>query len=706
MEEGPPVPRGDKILFRCHTSPEVKAVYLAGDFNGWAQNHSGKVTNPRFAMKSAGPGLWFLEEDLNPQDYLYVYVLEMPDGSFDWKIDTHGAGVDGKGHSILRLKPDQLEGLSWKSSGPEQGFLAGREQSSSSIQPLAVHPEKVWVQPGARHVLRISSPGGGNQDEAPLEIILTTPLGREVHRETLSWRGDSLSHTLPPLMLEGGYLATVRWGPPGNPRAAGDTVLSVVSQVADDLRYGFFSDYGQVGGDYAAKADLLARLRINAVEFYDYFPAHGHYAPTEEIYKFEPFGIQICAEDIQNKIQALHQRNILALGYVAAYAASESVYRQNPYPMTDENGTPKIYNGDIMTEAEADRQGKPKWFWLMNVADDSPWHPLILAELRRALDDDPSDRFSFDGFEIDTYGDNPDSKFYARGSRRDGHLLTDVLHDFVGDVRKVTREVKPNGLTSFNSVNEFGSRQMTDVTDFLFLEIWRFYTDQLSELVEICLRQRAPLRQRVVLKLYPADMSPSQSSWAPGTLARILGAAMTGGGTLMVSGEPSEQDQIMHGLNSLFYPSHQPLRSGNFELLEAYYRHDALLYGLTHGPQVFTTSLSIPLSGCLTRSFAAPEQHSLIVQILRVGSDRRWSANLSWPDPWQGEPIRIPRLNQMLPEKILFVSPDGTAFRNPTPIPYKTQKDFLEVPLPEFRVHATLILQYPEVDGSAEGSKE
>ncbi|NBQ64359.1 MAG: hypothetical protein EBT95_02185 [Verrucomicrobia bacterium] len=423
-------------------------------------------------------------------------------------------------------------------------------------------------------------------------------------------------------------------------------------------------------------------------------PGHGHYAPEEKEYKFEPFGIPISADVAREKMRATGERGILSLAYVAAYAASESVYRRHPHPMTDEKGEPKIFNGEIMTEAEADRQKKPKWFWLMNVADDSPWHTHILADFRRALDNDPGDQFSFDGFEIDSYGDNPDARFYAKDSRRNGDKLVDVLHDFVGQVRRVTREVKPHGLVSFNSVNEFGAERMKDVTDFQFLEIWRFYTDELEELVEICLRQREPGNQRVILKLYPADMQPKQASWPPGTLARILGATMTGAGSLMVVGEPDEKSHTMHGLNSLFYPDHTPLRAGNKELLEAYHRHDAMLYGITHGPEVVHVPLPIPFADGLTRTFASPGHQTLAVQILRLGPDRRWSADLPWPKPLESGALEIPLPGGVEPARIFFTSPDDTGYADPAPVTWKTKAGRLSLKLPPFCVHATLILEY------------
>ena len=46
------------VLFQCY-APEAHVVYLAGDFNGWANNVDGRITNSSFAMN--GPdtnGVW------------------------------------------------------------------------------------------------------------------------------------------------------------------------------------------------------------------------------------------------------------------------------------------------------------------------------------------------------------------------------------------------------------------------------------------------------------------------------------------------------------------------------------------------------------------------------------------------------------------------------------------------------------------------
>jgi len=48
----------DEVLFQCY-APTARVVYLAGDFNSWASNVDGRITNAEFAM--SGPdtnGVW------------------------------------------------------------------------------------------------------------------------------------------------------------------------------------------------------------------------------------------------------------------------------------------------------------------------------------------------------------------------------------------------------------------------------------------------------------------------------------------------------------------------------------------------------------------------------------------------------------------------------------------------------------------------
>ena len=681
---------GDSMVFRFRAPAGTRRVFLAGDFNSWAHNTSGKVTDPRFAMNQGAAGIWFKRIALQPAIYQYQYVIENAAGGYQWVADPNVAARDAAGHSLLEVSAIAAS----FGSGPQVAVPAGRHQTAVVPPNLEVQVKEVWVRPDQRNSFTLALDDADTRGGTVIQIEIKTPLGQVVHRAAQPAIHGENHLVIPALEREGGYLLKVEVVRGDRVFQWGGAVLSVVGNVADDLRYGFYSNYGKFDGDYDAKAAMLARLHINAVEYYDYFPAHGSYAPREAEYRFEPFGTRINGRDIKAKMDAGRRRNILSLAYVSAYAASASVYQKHPFPMTDALGAPKVFNGEIMTEAQADQMHKPKWFWLTNIAGDSPWHQYIMENLARALDDTPEDLLSFDGFEIDTYGDAAETRFYAKGSSRNGDLLVNVLHDFVGDIHALTRKSKPNGLVAVNNVNEFSGERMHDVTDFLFLEIWRSHAEQLEDLVDICCRHREQLRQRVVLKLYPADMDPKQVAWPPATLARILGATMTGGGSLMVVGEPDERNSVMHGLNSLYYPDHHPLRSGNDELLRAYHEHDALMLGYTHGRNVYNIRRDVMVADCITRVYAAPQKQSLVVQLLHAGTNRSWSEEGPYPSPKINFPIAMDLPGGVAPREVFFASPDVRGLQQPVKLDFDVTMGCLRTSLPELRVHGTLVLQY------------
>jgi hypothetical protein len=686
QRDGALIRYGDRVLFRFQAPQGTRRVYLAGNFNDWARNQDGKITHLRSAMQPGDSDLWtqWVRWDGEGEAIAYQYVVEGASGQQRWCPDPHVSSRDGDGNT--RLEWNVIEDRSIFSGDGGAGWSVGT--APQPLEPvsrtLRLRREKVVVPPGEPQRLTVESAMGMFPAKRPVRLTVSTPEGERVHR---AYSDEEEPVFDVPGLREGAYLARVEIEGAGY----GDTVLSVVDNVADDLRYGFYASFGAVGRDYVERAEQLKRMHVNAVEFYDYFPAHGDYAPQAEEYRFEPFGIEIRAEDVRRKIEAGRKAGILSLAYVAAYAASPSIYKNFPYPMTDRDGNPKIFNGRIMTEAEARAAGKPVWFYLMNIAEGSPWRSYILDEFRRALDDGPEDWANFDGFEIDTYGDQADTVFYAPRSPRNGDLLQDVLRDFVKEVGVITREVNPRGLVSFNSVNEFGATEMAGVTDFFFLEIWREHADRLEDLADIAYDLRRPNRQRTVLKLYPSDLKPGAPVWPAESLRRVLGAAMTGGGTLMVAGEPDEEGR-MHGLNTLYYPDHQPLGAENEEILRRYYRHDALHYGYTHGRQVRNAYLDVRAPGCIVRSFAAPDKKALVVSLLRTNGEARWSVSVAETSPLRPYHLHIHVPHGVRPDRVLYSSPDNEDLMNPTEAVFEMNDEILTVALPELRVHGTVML--------------
>jgi 1,4-alpha-glucan branching enzyme len=102
------------VLFQCY-APAARVVYLAGDFNGWANNVDGRITNAAFAM--SGPdinGVWRKTVKLDAGIYHFKFNINgegngwFPPDSID-ELDSDKNAilhVDGSGEVIIRSPHD------------------------------------------------------------------------------------------------------------------------------------------------------------------------------------------------------------------------------------------------------------------------------------------------------------------------------------------------------------------------------------------------------------------------------------------------------------------------------------------------------------------------------------------------------------------------------------------------------------------------
>ena len=89
------------ILFQCY-APEAHAVYLAGDFNGWANNVDGRITKAEFAM--SGPdthGVWRKIVKLDPGVYHFKFNLNGE--ASGWFAPDSIDELDGDKNAIIHV---------------------------------------------------------------------------------------------------------------------------------------------------------------------------------------------------------------------------------------------------------------------------------------------------------------------------------------------------------------------------------------------------------------------------------------------------------------------------------------------------------------------------------------------------------------------------------------------------------------------------
>jgi len=685
------------VLF-TFKAEDVHKVYLAGNFNNWADNDQGEVTNPEHEMLRGKNGVWYKIVKLRPKIYKYKLVTADINGKCSWHSDPFISEKDGDENSVVDFSA--LLTVSKK-----RKLVKGRELKTLAIDKIKrdtgnihikkIRAQKIWVRPGENTKVTVHLSNLKQKTKNTVMVFSVKTFNNVVkQKKIIKDFKESMTFDIKTKgFKEGGYILECKLKENNKVIDKKFEVLSVVKDISDDLRYGFYANWDKMGTDYDKKTDYFARLHINAIEYYDYFPAHGYYAPKEKEYEYEPFGIKILGQDIQNKINSANKRNILSIAYVAAYSASQSIYKKYPYPMTDKNGEPRIFNGSIMTESEAKKGNKDIWFYLMAIARDTKWYSYIMEEFKRVLDDSPDDIVSFDGFEIDSYGHACNEKYYSKGSKYSGRILSKIIMDLVGDVRKLTHKMKKNAVVSFNCVNEYSIKDMYDVVDFLFIENWSGFKSYLEDIVDLCYTHRRPKNQRVIIKVYPADTKLKQKNFRAQDLKYILAATMTGGGSLMVAGEPDEINGEMHALNTLFYPDNAAMPQENFEILRNYYIYDALLYRFTHGKNVSNIETDFELPGCIIRAFETDEDY-IVINILHNGKNYEWNRIINAPGALENYEIAFKMPDTKKPAaKVLYGTPDCDELLIPRELDWEFKDGYVRALIPKLQAFGTLLIK-------------
>ncbi len=101
--EGPKI-TGKGVIFTYY-APKAKEVYIAGDFNNWADNQGGVITNKEHLMEKGKNGVWSKTLKIDPGQYKYKFVV---DGT--WVKDPFGEDArDDYDNSLIKVKPAGIE---------------------------------------------------------------------------------------------------------------------------------------------------------------------------------------------------------------------------------------------------------------------------------------------------------------------------------------------------------------------------------------------------------------------------------------------------------------------------------------------------------------------------------------------------------------------------------------------------------------------
>lgn len=99
--EGAPLRDGDDVLFRFRAPANAQKVFLAGSFNGYANNTNSAVTDDAFALSRDADGLYKKRVTLGKTKEKYKYVVQDKDGKFVWLPDPSVRETDDDGNTVV-----------------------------------------------------------------------------------------------------------------------------------------------------------------------------------------------------------------------------------------------------------------------------------------------------------------------------------------------------------------------------------------------------------------------------------------------------------------------------------------------------------------------------------------------------------------------------------------------------------------------------
>ncbi len=251
-----------------------------------------------------------------------------------------------------------------------------------------------------------------------------------------------------------------------------------VAPAGKVIRYGFLCDFTPENGQ-DTDIEAMARMHINAVQFYDWSYRHDDFVSPTPDYT-DMMGKHNNLTIIRKKIQQCRSHGMLTLAYGAVYAASEAYQKQHP----DQS----LYNG----------AGEPicfiNTFYIMNLEREAGWHNHILEQYQHAIND-----VGFDGIHMDTYG----APKFAFDSQGRAIYLCDEFPKLIESAHLISTESRKTPFLMFNNVGGWpASRTMLTSQQAVYIEVWPPCTRyrHLGALISEARNSRKP----VVLAAYPA----------------------------------------------------------------------------------------------------------------------------------------------------------------------------------------------------------
>lgn len=311
-----------------------------------------------------------------------------------------------------------------------------------------------------------------------------------------------------------------------------------IAPAGQVIRYGFLSDFTPEDRGHADIA-AMARMHINAVQFYDWAYRHDNLVASTSNYT-DMMGKCNDLTVIQEKIAQCHAHGMLSLGYGAVYAASKDYQKRHP----DQS----LYNG----------RGEPlcfiNTFCIMNPMRGNGWHEHILEQYRCAMDE-----VGFDGIHMDTYG-FPKA---ALDSEDRPQYLDDTLPELIEDAHSISVATGKVPFLIFNNVGGWPvSATMFADQQAVYIEVWPPH-DQYRHLGALISAGRKSGKP-VILAAYPAPFRTDTPERALESQLLLSFVIAMYGGTQLFFGE--ENAVITQG----YYADYTKLNEWQLQWIRTY----------------------------------------------------------------------------------------------------------------------------------------
>ena len=379
-------------------------------------------------------------------------------------------------------------------------------------------------------------PGGPIEIEArgaPGGRLVVRHLGDMVH-EAMHDGGDIV---LPPLP-EGGY--SVHLGELA-------TAVEVTADPRLRLRYGFAASYAP-DKDVTGLADMVRRLHLTGVQFYDWAYRHADLMGGGEAYR-DALDQPIALSTVRRLVEAVQQAGSRALGYAAVYAVGPGEWPR--------------WNHQALLRGDGESYGLGDFLFILDPAAPD-WLAHFTADLEAA-----TASLGFDGYHLDQYG-------YPKWAARADGQIVDVAASFVTLINNV-RKALPQTHLVFNNVNDFPTRQTARAPqDAVYIEPWAPQLT-LQSLADTVARARTSgAGKPVVMAAYQHvyDSAPAES--ADTATALTMATLFSHGATQLLAGEA---DRLLcdpyYVRNHVMAPSTAALLKRWYDFMVA---HDELLF--------------------------------------------------------------------------------------------------------------------------------